>query len=244
MRVFMNPHDYEVMLDSADSRRGRLAMRLMGEAGYRVGELPKLIYGELRQSTHPDVDLWFWPVKGKDSKQRDTEGKRRDPWINDDLKQTIDRYAENENIRESSPIFRCQRRTLRREVERAREHAVMATNNSNYAHVSSHDFRAYFATNMTLREGVNPEIVMELGGWDDRKTYRTRYLDAKFDDIIQMHLAAAGVIDIETEDVPMTEYMKLRKEIQELKAMIADIDFEITVEDSADIDETQLDEFL
>lgn len=243
MRVFMNPHDYQLMLDVSDSRRAKLAMMLMGRCGYRVGELPQLVYGDLRQSTHPDVDLWFWPVYGKDSKARDTEGKRREAWIPDDVKEAVDEYAEIEGIRDDDHVFRCRKRTIRRDVERTRENAVVKTGNSDYGYISPHDFRAFFATNMTLRKGVDPEIVMELGGWDDRKTFRTHYLDAKFDDIIHMKLAEAGLVEAEG-DVPMTEYQMLRMEVRELKDMIEDIELTFNIDGSDEFDDMSLDEYL
>lgn len=228
MRVFMNPHDYNVMLDSADSRRGRLAMRIMGEASCRVEEPPKPLWGDLRKSTHPDVDLWFLPIYGKDTRDRDTDGKRRDVWINDDLKEAIDEYCKIEGRSKNQHIFMCSKRTLQKEVERARDNAVVRTGNSDYGHISSHDFRAYFATNLCLREGVNDDIVMELGGWDDESTFRGAYLNAQFDDIIQMHLAQAGVIEVEG-DVALTEYQRLQQEIHELKQAIDDLDLNINI---------------
>lgn len=235
-RVFMNPHDYQVMLDSADSKRAYTAMRVMGECSCRVEEPTKIKYGSLRQSTHPDVDLWFMTVYGKDTKDRDTAGKRRDVWVPDDVKQDLDHWADRKGLRDDEPLFRCHKRTLQKDIEKTRAHAVSRTGNPDYNHISSHDFRAYFATNMTLRHGVNEEVVMELGGWDDRETFTSAYLNAQFDDLIQMHLASAGVIKVENV-ATLTEYAKIQKELQELREAIEDLDLNININGQVDADE-------
>lgn len=244
MRVFMNPHDYQTMLDCADSRRARLAMRIMGEASLRVDELTGIERGDVRESTDPDVDLYFLPLYGKDTKARDTDGKRRDAWIPDDLKQAMDEYADINGRSDGDSYFMCAKRTLQKDIERTREHAVAKTGEGDYQHVSCHDFRAYFATNLALREGVNDDIVMELGGWDDEETFRGAYLNAQFDDIIQMHLAQAGVIEVE-DDIALTEYQKLQQEIEALREAVEDLDLNININGGgeADSSESTLDDF-
>jgi len=254
MRVFMNPHDYQTMLDAARNRRARLAMRLMGDCSFRVGELLELIRGTMRESTHPDVELYFWPIYGKDTKDRDTQGKIREVWVPEETKDVIDEYARIENISEGEPIFRAAKRTLQKDVTRSRENAVAKTGIDGFQHVSAHDFRAYFATNLALRENVKEEIVMELGGWDDRSTFRNAYLNAQFDDLIQMHLSMAGVVEAETDTV-VTEYQMLRNEVSELKDMLSDIEFEPEIHTQvvdpkragtvpSDPDKSSLDEFV
>lgn len=227
-RVFMNPRDYEVMLQSACSRRARLVMRMMGESSLRVGKLSQDIYpGDIYQSTHPNVDLWFLPIEGKDTKKRDTDGKRREVWVPQELKEAIDEYTKINNISDDTPLFPYSKSTLQKDVERSRENAAERTGNDDYLYISAHDFRAYFATNMLLRHGVKEEVVMELGGWKDRESMDP-YLNANFDDVIQDHLASAGVLDQEVE--PTTKIDKLAVEISALRDAVESLDVDLTID--------------
>jgi len=227
MRVFMNPYDYETMVEHAESRRAEVIMRSLGEMGLRISETTAddFCLANVRESTHPDVDIHFMPIHGKDTKDRDTKGKRRDAWVPADLLDRLEIYCENEGIDRDRRIFMAQKRTLQREIEASRQNAAVATGNDDYRHVSAHDFRAYFATNMVLREGVDIEIVMTLGGWANRKTMDP-YLNANFDDIIQRELAVAGVLDQEVDTAP-TPYEKLRDEIERLRQAIEELDVSI-----------------
>jgi integrase len=234
MRVYMNPYDYQTMIDCAESRRAEMVMRCMGESGFRVGELTDDTFtmANIRESTHPDVDIHFMPVYGKDTKDRDTDGKYRDAWIPQSLLERLEKYQENEGFDDDRKIFMKGKRTLQRDVEDTRENAAVMEEDENYLHISAHDFRAYFATNMALREGVDIEIVMTLGGWEDRESMDP-YLDANFDDIIQKELAIAGVLEKEV-DVQPTPYDKLRAEIQVLREAIESLDVDVKVVDSDD----------
>lgn len=231
MRVYMNPYDYQTMIDSSEDRMAEVLQRCMGEMGVRVNEVTGDYFkmSNIRESTHPDVDILFLPIYGKDTKDRDTKGKRRDVWVPRDLYERLKTYQNNEGFDDDRKIFLKQKRTLQRRVEATRDNAARRTGNDDFRHISCHDFRAYFATNMALREGVDIEIVMTLGGWEDRETMAP-YLNAEFDDIIQRKLALAGVLDTEVDTEP-TRYEKLRQEIQLLREAIEDLDVSVDLPD-------------
>jgi len=90
---------------------------------------------------------------------------------------------------------------------------------------------------MLLREGVDPEIVMELGGWVDRETIDP-YLNASFDDIIRDELAAAGVI----EDVGETRLDRIEKQLGKIVEAINEID-PGAINTDEEADQTALDGF-
>jgi len=240
MRVYMNPDDYQIMLDSAKDRTARMAMRTMGEIGLRVGELD-FAWEDIRQSTDDDVDIWFLPIYGKDSKGRDTEGKRRDAWIPKYLKEALGEYKRINNYSDDTPLFPMSTRTVQRRVEKSAENAARKTGNDDFEEITCHDFRAYFATNMALREGVDIETVMELGGWVDRNTMDP-YLNASFDDIIQDNLAEAGVLSDDIETQP-SELELLRQEIAALRDAVEDIDPRVKVAGPRDDQQQGLTDF-
>lgn len=220
--VFMNDHDYDVVLKSRDSRQAGLAMQIMGRSGPRVGIVADMVHGQIEQSTHPDVDLWFYRVQTKDTLARDTDGKWNKYWIPADVKEAIDRYAEDKNLSPSDPYFRVSKRTVQNWVKRSAKNAAKRTGNEHYEKISAHDFRRYFATNLTVRQNVDPEIVMTLGGWEDRATFWNNYVNTKFDDAIQASLADAGALDMEL-DRPDSDVAQLADEVASLQAEIAEL---------------------
>jgi hypothetical protein len=114
------------------------------------------------------------------------------------------------------------KRTIQNDIEKTRQNAARRTGNSDYEHVTPHDYRAFFATNMVLREGVDLEIVMELGGWEDRDTLDP-YLEAAFGDIIADELAQAGVLDVDL-DHPPTPLERIEQELTKLRTAVEEID--------------------
>lgn len=224
MRVYMNPNDYETMIDSAESRRAEVAMRCMGEMGLRVSET-NFKMEQVRESSHQDVDILFLTVHGKDTSGENEDGKRRDVWMPRDLYERLQMYQKNENLSDHHPILPLTTRTIARDVKQSAKNAALKTGNEDFNYVSCHDFRAYFATNMLLREGVDVEIVMELGGWVDRETMDP-YLNASFDDIIQGGLAEAGVLGDDVDHVP-SDMQLVMSQLQEIKDAIHEIDSSI-----------------
>lgn len=224
-RVYMNPDDYDIMIESADSRRAEIAMRCMGEMGLRRGEVNRIKMGQIRESTHRDVEILFIPVWGKDTTGKSENGKRRDAWLPRDLKDRLHTYVETENLSANIPILPISKKTVWNDVSASAKHAAVKTGNDDFNHISPHDFRAYFATNMLLRKGVDVEIVMELGGWSDRKSMDP-YLNASFDDIIQGGLFKAGLLSDEVEVQP-SEMEVVIDELRGIKSAINEIDASI-----------------
>lgn len=226
----MNPQDYDTMIDSADSRRAEIAMRCMGEMGLRVSEVADLKMDHIRESTHEEVDILFLTVHGKDTSGDSEDGKRRDVWLPRNLYERLQTYASNENRRDKHPLILKTKRTIQDDMEKSREHAVRKTGNEDFGWVSCHDFRAYFATNMLLREGVDVEVLMEIGGWKDRDSMDP-YINASFDDIIQAGLVEAGVLSDDIDAKP-SEMQRVLNELGEIKGAIKEIDASIISNES------------
>lgn len=220
MRVYLSPDDFQTMIDSAENRQAEMAMKVMGRCGLRVGELD---FGpdDVRESSNEDVDILFLTVYGKDTKDRDTDGKRRDAWLPRDLYQELEQYREIEGLSEQIGYFPKTNRSMSRYIKESAKNAALRTGNDDFREVTAHDFRAYFATNMLLREKVDVEVVMELGGWVDRDTMDP-YLNASFDDIIQDELANAGVLGDSVETEP-DQLEQIRREITHLRESLSSL---------------------
>ena len=152
MRVYMNPNDYRTMIECAESRRAEIAMRCMGEMGLRVSET-NFKMEDIRESSHQEVDIVFLTIYGKDSTGKSDDGKRRDVWMPRNLYERLQMYQKNENLSDHHPILPFSTRTISRDVKESAKNAALKTGDEDYNYISCHDFRAYFATNMLLREG-------------------------------------------------------------------------------------------
>lgn len=187
-RVYLHPRDYETVLENAVNETAHLAIRLCGEASLRVGEAAKIRLRDVRTSTELDVPIRFLSVKGKDTSGKSKDGKLREVPIDPDLYQEFNVFAlsrahagEIESV--DDQLIGFSKRTVQKYIKQSAEAAAAATGNDDYAKISAHDFRAYFATTSLVRKGLNPRIVMEVGGWKDYKSIQP-YLNAAFDDII------------------------------------------------------------
>jgi site-specific recombinase XerD len=57
--------------------------------------------------------------------------------------------------------------------------------------VSSHDLRRFWANYLLVEEGVNPRVVVRLGGWEDFQSIKP-YLDRPRDSTVADEMETAG----------------------------------------------------
>lgn len=189
----MNPHDYQTLLANAPHERGRLAIRFGAEVGLRVSETTNVQVNHVHESTHPEVDCHFISVLGKDTTGKLGEmGKYREAFLPYELYNKMMALSIKQGAAPNQPIFDVTKRTVQAWVKDAAESAAEATGNENFARISSHDLRAYFASTALIRHDMNVRVVMEVGGWSDFKSMQP-YLNAQFDDIIAAEFQQAGI---------------------------------------------------
>lgn len=195
-RLYLNEHDYRVLLGLADDFQTELALRFGGECGLRVSETINLKPGDMSESTHPDVQAMFLRIRNaKDTTGKRDEGKFREAILPRRVEASVREFAVREGLDDEDPIFDVCKRTLQGYLKDVGVKAAAATGEEMWRHFSSHDLRAFFATNLLVRYDVNPQVVMEIGGWSDYQALKP-YLDKPSDDII-----AKAVADV----APVTE---------------------------------------
>lgn len=183
-RLYLNEHDYRVLLGIADDLQTELALRFGGECGLRVSETVNLEPRDLRESTHPDVEAMFIQVRNaKDTTGKRDEGKFREAFLPARVEGATREYAMQHDLGDEDPIFDVCKRTLQGYLKDVGKKAAEATGEEMWVNFSSHDLRAFFATNLLVRYDVNPQVVMEIGGWEDWQSLKP-YLDKPSDDII------------------------------------------------------------
>jgi integrase len=194
-RLYLNEHDYRVLLGVCDSLQNELAVRFGGECGLRVSETVNLEPGDIRESTHPHVEAMFLRVRhGKDTSGKRDEGKYRDAFVPARVEGAAREYAMREGLDDEDPFFDVCKRTLQGYLKDVGRKAAEETGEEDWKKFSSHDLRAFFATNLLVRYDVNPEVVKEIGGWSDYKALKP-YLDTPSDDIIAESLGAVAPVE-------------------------------------------------
>jgi len=196
-RMYLNPEDYQTLRDHAVSERADLAIRLGGELGLRVGEIEKVKTGDLRSSTMDEVQAQFLRIwEGKDTTGELDGGKYRATYCPSGVANHMLEYADENDIDHDDPLLGVKKRTLYNDITASAEDAAEATGVMDFSHVSPHDLRAYFATNLLVRHHMNPEVVMEIGGWEDYQSLKP-YLSAPSDDVIEQEFVRTGLDQLE-----------------------------------------------
>jgi integrase len=192
-RVYMNPTDYQRLKQQAQGDIGAtLALELGAECGFRVNETAKINRGDWRKTTAEGVDAMFLTIRGKDTTGETEDGKYREPFLPPEVFETIAEKCVEDQIAPGDPLFSVSKRTVQKWIKNCAKAVAERTGNEDYRKISSHDLRAYFATDRLIRRGMKEEVVMEVGGWESRDTIEP-YLHAKFDDVIAREFKDAGV---------------------------------------------------
>lgn len=192
-RCYLNPTDYATLREHANHRAAELAIRLGGECGLRVSETSEASLDDIRTSTADGVSGRFLRVLGKDTSGK-LGKKYRATFLPPSLHDMIVSHVldSDEHDAPDADILPVSKRTCQAYVKRAAENAAEETGIEDYNKVSSHDLRAFFATDLLVRKGVKPEVVMAVGGWTGYDTMKP-YINAQFDDIIFDEMQRVGI---------------------------------------------------
>jgi len=192
-RVYLNPQDYSRLRACAESRAAHIAIRLGGECGLRVNETAKLKIEDTRGTTAKvPGDAYFLQVYGKDTTGTYDQGKFRETFMPASLNAEIQMHAEDNDIAEDEELIPVTKRTVQEYIKRAAKATAKRYDIEDFNKVSSHDLRAYWATNLLVRLQVDENVVMACGGWTGRDTMEP-YINAAFDDIIVREMRDAGI---------------------------------------------------
>ncbi len=196
VRVFMAPSELQTYLQSCQ-RRIAIGARIEARTSARRGIVVGLERRDFFIPDHPDVDLAF--VRLRETKDP-TEGENalngqvRISWVPWSLYEDIQQYCDDEGIGPDEEIIDIGYRQYGNLIEDAAKDAAVATGNSDYEHIRSHDFRAFYATHMIRRLGVDKHVVMEMGGWGSEKAIEP-YLASSLPRDLQDSLVRAGAVE-------------------------------------------------
>lgn len=191
-RVWLNKPELDTILAVYKGENGSLdddlekeyALRLMGECGLRTQEMLDVTPDDIHTVETDEGELTkLRVVNGKNGKDRETI-------VPDQLAHDLRNYERAYAVADGQPYVDRSRRTIQRWMERAGEHVASETGNSDWEHVTAHDLRRSWAM-VLLDNDTAPTVVMELGGWENYKTFKEHYLGHHSDNTIAREVAGA-----------------------------------------------------
>jgi len=161
-KVWLTDDEIEQLRRAAGSRRDDLIIQLGAFVGLRAFEIPQVTPGHVRRAGDGDHYRLRVP-RGKDTKTG--EGAPRDAYLPADVERDLYQYQRDEGLDDDDPYVDLTAGGVRAVVRRTADAAAERTGDDDFQDVSSHDLRRRFAQRLLVDHGMNPRVVMNVGGW-------------------------------------------------------------------------------
>jgi len=181
--------EYRRLVESAETYRKALVVRLIGEAGLRTAELVRLRPEDVRSAEDRSSGALL-DVRSE-SGERD-----RIAYLSADLRRSLDRYVESNEIDADEPVIGVSPRRVQMLVSEVAGRAADRSGDGRLADVTPVDLRAHFARTLLVEDGVDPRVVLSVGGWESFESF-DRVLGAVDEATIAAELSDA---DAEVDD--------------------------------------------
>lgn len=165
MKVWLSQEEIELLLDQPDDREREIGLALGVRCGLRSHEVLDVAPAHVHE-TDAGTMLRIW--HGKGDKFRETP-------MPDSLAttiRTIDDFRDADS--DESILGISSTRSLRRWVRKAADQCYELTDDEGWNHLSFHDLRATWATQMRGAD-VDSMVVCDWGGWNDLETFLEHY---------------------------------------------------------------------
>ena len=224
VRLHMSTSEYKFVLTCAPNKKCYFASRIEAECSLRIGLVAEVKRGDFYIPDDPDVEIAFVRIRGaKETTEGENAlgGKARISWVPRDLYDDLMEWADQQGISKDEELIDVDEKRLGDYVREMRQNAATRSKNKDWHHLTSHDFRAYYATNMVRQKGVKLSMVMEMGGWDSKKAIEP-YLRVSQPREFQDELVRAGAVS--GDDLPepprRDELKGLYKELRRLRELL------------------------
>jgi len=188
-KIWMTDAELEDLERVTASQRDHIIIRLGGRVGLRAFEIPQVCPKHVKRTDDGDHYRLRVP-EGKDT--TGNGGKPRDAYLPADVEGDLHRFQNAEDIDRGGPFVQLTERGVRDVVKRTAERAAEETGDEDFRYVSSHDLRRRFAQRLLVDEQVNPQVVMQVGGWDSFQAIEP-YLNAPTPGVVNEAFEDAGL---------------------------------------------------
>lgn len=147
---------------AAGSRRDDLIIQLGAFVGLRAFEIPQVTPGHVRRVDDGDHYRLRVPA-GKDTKTG--KGEPRNASLPARVERDLYQFTRDEGLGDTDSYAALTPSGIRAVVRRTADAAADQTGDSDFRDISSHDLRRRFAQRLLGDEGMNPRVVMTVGGW-------------------------------------------------------------------------------
>ena len=190
VKVWLTDDEIEELRRAAGSRRDDLIIQLGAFVGLRAFEIPQVQPQHINRSGEDGSHYRLRVPKGKDTKNG--EGEPRDAYLPKDTERDLYQYARDNDLNDGEPYIDLAPVTVRRAVNNITAEAADRTGKDDFLDVSSHDLRRRFAQRLLVDEGMNPRVVMAVGGWSSFSAIEP-YLNSPSEDVINEAFADADI---------------------------------------------------
>lgn len=194
--VWLTELELDRLEREAESLRDRLVVNLGARCGLRISETVGLRAADLAEEP-VDGELRYWAtVRGKDTRAETSGKKERKAWIPKDVWRDLRLQVQEHDLAGDDPVLPSREgghlapQSGRRIVKQLAREAYDATGREKFLDVSSHDLRRFWANYLLVEKGVNPRVVMRLGGWEDFQSIKP-YLDRPRDTTVATEMVSA-----------------------------------------------------
>jgi integrase len=163
-KVWLSQREVEQLLEATGHTEQRIAIGLGVRCGLRSAEVLDVAPQDVVDT---DAGRMVRVWEGKGDKYRETP-------IPSELATTIRTIGDVRDEAQDVPVVDVTTRTLRRWVSSIGDELTAETGEKGWTFLSFHDLRRTWAT--ALRdEGVDAEMALEWGGWEDLETFLEHY---------------------------------------------------------------------
>ena len=188
-KVWLTDEEVEQLRRSAASRRDDLIIQLGAFVGLRAFEIPQVQPKHVSRAGAGDHFRLRVP-EGKDTKHG--EGEPRDAYLPSDVERDLYQFARDRGLEDDDPYVELSTGGVRAVVRRTAEAAADRTGDEDFLDVSSHDLRRRFAQRLLVDEGINPRVVMSVGGWSSFQAIEP-YLNEPSEEVVNRAFDEAGL---------------------------------------------------
>ena len=188
-KCWLTDDEVEDLRRAAASRRDDLIIQLGAFVGLRAFEVPQVQPRHVKRREGGD-HYRLRVEEGKDT--RTGEGEPRDAYLPADVERDLYQFQRDRDLADDEAYVDLSPGGVRAVVRRTADAAADRTGDEDFRDVSSHDLRRRFAQRLLVDEGMNPRVVMAVGGWSSFSAIEP-YLNEPSPDVVDEAFASVDL---------------------------------------------------